>query len=343
MLRKTVISVVITMLAAVAALPTRADDAELYAAAKKEGSVVWYTSQVQNVLVHPLARAFEAKYPGVKVTIVGGKNTDLLLRILNEAKAGVHIADVSSPAGIAQLRQAGLLASYTPEAAKDYPAEFRGKDGTWTAMLTSVLGPVINTELVAPKDEPRSFDDFLAPRWKGKMAWAAYYDITTGPGFIETMLALMGREQGMAYVRKLAQQDIIKVPANQRVVLDQLIAGEFPLAFQMFQHQTMASIGKGAPLKWLEAGPFVSVTSSIALLKNAPHPNAGKLFVEFVLSEQGQTFVAGAGYPPARPGIKAKPGVLSGAVPGSKAMTVPPEESDAITEAGTRIYKDVFR
>lgn len=318
-----------------------AGEAELYEAAKKEGTVVWYTSQVQNVLVHPLAAAFEAKYPGIKVSIVGGKNADLLLRILTEAKAGVHLADVNSPASIGRLSEAGLLAPYAPDAAKGYPAELRGKDGTWTAMLKSTFGVTINTDLVGPKDEPKSLEDYLDPKWKGKMAWVAHYDLGGGPGFIEAVLALMGEEKGMAYLRKLARQDIVKVPANQRVILDQVVAEQYPLALMMFQHHTAASVAKGAPLKWLGAGPFLTVTAPIALLQNAPHPNAGKLFTEFVLSEQGQSIVAGAGYPPARPGLKVKGQGEEAAAPAG--LQIPPEQAEAILDAGIKLYKDIFR
>lgn len=326
-----------------AASPLHADEAAIYEEAKKEGELVWYTSQVQNTLVRPMAAAFEAKYPGIKVTVVGGKNSDLALKLVSEAEAGVHIADVNSPANIDQLNKAGLLAAYPPEAARDYPADLRDKDGRWTGMLGSIFGIAVNTDLVSPEEEPKSLDDLLDQKWKGKMAWVAHYDLGGGPGLAEFVLDRLGKEKGMAYLRELAKQDIVQVPANQRVIMDQLIAGEFPLALMMFQHHAATSQKSGAPVKWLATGPVLSLSAVIGLMEHAPHPNAGKLFVEFVLSEEGQQIISKAGYPPARPGVKPAENVTSLADPTLKAFAVSPEEDDEVLEAGTVVYKEIFR
>jgi ABC-type Fe3+ transport system substrate-binding protein len=323
------------------ATPLKADEAALYAAAKKEGQLVWYTSQVQNTLVRPMAQAFEKKYPGIKVTIVGGKNSDLILKILSEAEAKVYIADVNSPARVDKLDEAGLLASYQPESARDYPPEMR--NDKWTAMLGSIFGIAINTELVAPKDEPKSLDDLLDPKWKGKMAWVAHYDLGGGPGLAEAMLDKLGKEKGMAYLKKLADQKIVQVPANQRVIMDQLIAGEFPMALMMFQHHAASSQKKGAPVKWLNTGPVVSISATIALMQHAPHPNAARLFVEFVLSEAGQQIVSKATYPPAHPKVKPDDNVLSLSEAGPNAFAIRPDQNEEVLEAGIEVYRQVFR
>lgn len=340
-LARTVFTAAVATAFLVVAKPVRADEAQLYAAAKKEGQLVWYTSQVQNTLVRPMAQAFEKKYPGIKVTIVGGKNSDLILKLLSEAEAKVYIADVNSPARVDKLDEAGLLATYEPESARDYPKEMRNKK--WTAMLGSIFGVAINTELVAPKDEPTSLDDLLDPKWKGKMAWVAHYDLGGGPGLAEAMLSRLGKENGMAYLKKLAAQNIVQVPANQRVVMDQLIAGEFPMALMMFQHHAASSQKKGAPVKWLNTGPVVSINATIAVMQHAPHPNAARLFVEYVLSEEGQKIVSKATYPPARPGVKPEDSVLSLAEAGPNAFAVPPDQNEEVLEAGIEIYKQIFR
>src|SRR5437868_8856612 len=153
--------------------PATAGEAELYEAAKKEGEVVWYTALLQNQLVRPMAAAFEAKYPGIKVTIAGGIGTDLTLKVLAEAKAGIYNVDVHNPAGTAELDKAGLLAVYRPEAAKNFSAELKSADGKWVSVIQYYFGLSVNTELVKEAEIPKSMDDLLDPKWKGKIASVA--------------------------------------------------------------------------------------------------------------------------------------------------------------------------
>lgn len=335
-------------LAAMAALsffgtPSRADQAVLYEAAKAEGEVVWYTGLIQKTLIRPMVEAFEAKYPGVKVTIAGGTSPDLLLKVLNEAKAGVYMADVITPARIDKLKQADLLATYAPEVAKDFPTEFKDTGGQWTSLLLYVYGTAINTELVKAGEEPDSLEDYLDPRWKGKLAWASMLTPVTGPGFAAAIFQRIGEEKGSEYLTKLAAQEMISVPTNQRVVLDQLIAGQYPVALLMFQHHVFTSAEKGAPVKWIPTDPVIKATEEIVLLKHAPHPNAGKLLLEFVLSEEGAKIISDANYTPARPGAQSNIPVVEQTLAGLPPVIYGPEEADAKLDEWISIYSKYFR
>ena len=84
------------------------------------------------------------------------------------------------------------------------------------------------------------------------------------------------------------------MPANQRVIMDQVIAGQYPIALIMFQHHAVISQQKGAPIKFLLTDPIISTTQNIALLTHAPHPNAGKLLIEFILSDEGAKIISDA-------------------------------------------------
>lgn len=322
---------------------SRAGETELYHVAKSEGTVVWYTALIQKTLVRPMVEAFEAKYPGVDVTVVGGKSTDILLKLLSEAKAGVYAADLITPTRIDKLKQAGLLATYRPEAARDFPVEFKDVDGQWTTIIQYVLGTAINTELVKSEDVPRSLEDYLDPRWKGKLAWASMLTPAAGPGFTAAVLQRMGEEKGSEYLTKLAGQGMINVPANQRVVLDQLIMGEFPIALLMLQHQVYDSKQKGAPVEWLDVDPVTKLTDEIVLLEHAPHPNAGKLLMEFILSEEGAAIISKANYTPARPGIQSKIPSVEKTSTGLKPIVYGPEDSDAELDAWIDAYSKFFR
>lgn len=335
------------LLAALAAFsfstPSRADEAALYEAAKAEGEVVWYTGLIQKTLIRPMVDAFEAKYPGISVTIAGGTSPDLLLKVLNEAKAGVYTADLITPARIDKLKQADLLATYEPEVARDFPAEFKDAGGQWTSLLLYVYGTAINTELVKADEEPDSPEDYLDPRWKGKIAWASMLTPVTGPGFAAAIFQRMGEEKGSEYLKKLAAQNMISVPTNQRVVLDQLIAGQYPVALLMFQHHVYTSAEKGAPVKWIPTDPVIKATEEIVLLKHAPHPNAGKLLLEFVLSEEGAKIISDANYTPARPGAKSKMPPVEKTSAGLPPVIYGPEEGDAELDEWISTYSKYFR
>lgn len=331
---------------ALAALPlslAAAGEAELYAAAKKEGEVVFYTGLLQNQLVRPLAQAFEAKYPGIKVVIAGGISMDLTLKILSEAKAGVYNADLNTPASFAALDKAGLIASYTPESARDYPAHLKSSEGKWTALVQYFFSLAVNTELVSEADTPKKLDDLLDPKWKGKIAWAAGLGGGGPAVYVAAVLDLLGEEKGRAFLQKLAKQEMVNIPSNQRVVMDQVIGGQFPLALQTFHHHAYISQQKKAPVKWVNLSPVVSTVDSLILLKNAPHPNAAKLFLEFMLSPAGAKIVSDALYVPASSAVKPIVPVVTADTSGHGPMVYSQEKQDANVDNWVKIYQEIFR
>lgn len=282
-----------------------AADQALIDAAKKEGEIVWYTSFIENQLARPLAAAFEKKYPGVKVRIVPGTATDLLLKLLAEAKAGAVRGDVHhGGSSVWPLIKADAVEKYFPDAAKEYPAELKDPNGMWTADALYFLVAAVNTDMVKPAAEPKTYADLLDPKWKGKIAWTNAMTQGGAAGFIGTILQSMGDEKGMDYLRKLAP-NVVNVPSNQRVVLDQVIGGEYPLAIATFNNHSDISAAKGAPVKWLKIEPVTATLDTVMLLKG-PHPNAGKLFIDYSLSEDGQKAVRDAGYIPSHPKVDAK-------------------------------------
>lgn len=289
-------------------IPTGAQAADqvLIDAARKEGVVVWYTSFVENQLARPLAAAFEKAYPGIKVRIVSGTATDLLLKLLAEQRAGQLQGDVHhGGSSVWPLVKVDAVETYVADAAADYPADLKDPKGRWVADALYFLVAAVNTDLVRPADEPKSFDDLLNPRWVGKIAWTNQLTQGGAAGFIGTVLQSMGQEKGIAYLNKLKAQKLVNVPSNQRVVLDQVIAGEYPMAISVFNTHADISAAKGAPVKWLKLQPVTATLDTVMLLKG-PHRSAGKLFIDFVLSVPGQTAVRDAGYIPAHPKVAAK-------------------------------------
>lgn len=330
--------------AGAAAVPARAQDQALIDAAKQEGELTWYTGFVVNLLVRPLADAFEAKY-GIKVNYVSSSDSEMLLRLTNEARAGMPVGDVFDTPGtlVPPLKEAGLIGHYPVASAKDYPPELRDKDGYWTSIFVLYLTTGYNTDLVSDDEAPKTFQDLLDPKWKGKMVWTDTRTISGPAGFIADILATMGEKDGMDYLRRLAQQDIVGIPSNQRVVLDQVIAGQYPVGLMIYNHHTVISQAQGAPIKWVKMEPLVANVGVIALSKNAPHPNAGKLFLEFVLGEEGQTVLANAGYPPAHPAVQAKNPSITPTGGEFKTTLLTPEMTGAPLAGWLKIYDELFK
>src|SRR3954471_9672106 len=141
--------IVLLALAGITAAPARAADAALIEAAKKEGKVVWYTTLIVNQAIRPLKEAFEKAYPGIELQYVRADESPTAAKILAEAQAGRVQADIfDAISSMVPLKRAGLVSPYVPEAAAQYPAETKDKDGGWIAILLYVFTPGINTTLV---------------------------------------------------------------------------------------------------------------------------------------------------------------------------------------------------
>ena len=330
--------------AALGSVSARAEDAALVAAAKKEGTVVWYSGMIVNQVLRPLADGFERKYPGIKVQASRMPSGDAAQKIISEARAGRPQADLYDGTAVTyRLAEAGLSEPYRPASAAGYPANEKGAKDGWTAVTIYVMTPAINTEMVKPADAPKTLDDLLDPRWVGKMAWTTDPTTSGPPGFIGAVLTELGQDKGMEYLRKLAKQRIINVPASQRVVLDQLIGGQYPLALMTFNHHSVISAEQGAPVRWLPLSPAVELPNPAGLIRGAPHPNAGKLMLEYVLSEEGQAIMRKAGYIPASPTVDAADPKLLPAKGGFKALTLSPEETGLNLDSWTAIYNELFK
>ena len=323
--------------------PCLAADQSLIDAAKKEGTVTWYTTQIVNQFARPAADLFEKKY-GVKVNYIRADAADIVLRVSNEAKAGRVQSDVfDGTSTVPALKREGLAAKFIPDSAKRLPAQFVDAEGQWVAGNFYVHEPIYNTDLVKRGTEPRTYDDLLDPKWKGKMSWSSLASSSSAPGFIGIVLMHMGEDKGMDYLRKLATQNITPVNFAARQVVDQVMAGEYPLALQAFHHHAVISAAQGAPVEWIPFQPAMAVLSVIAVSKDAPHPNAGRLFVDFLISEEGQRLLRDSDYIPVDPAIPARDPKLKPETGGFRAIYLTPEQLlDGLPKWGA-VFKNLFR
>jgi ABC-type Fe3+ transport system substrate-binding protein len=323
--------------------PALADKA-LYEAAKKEGQVTWYTTLIVKQAVRPIVAAFQKKYPGIKVRYSRANSSGTAIKILSEGKAGRVQGDIFDGTTVAEpLKDAKLVEKWMPAGAKNYPNDYKDPDGYWAATHLYFLTPGVNTSIVKLADAPKKFEDLLDPKWKGKMGWAGTSSTSGAAGFIGNVLITMGEKRGMEYLRKFAKQNIISIGASARKVLDQSVAGEFPIALQIFNHHTVISARKGAPVTWIKMEPVTAVISAIGLIKGAPHPNAGKLLIEYILSEDGQKVLQKANYLPALPSVPAKVPELKPQEGKFKVNVMSQKMVHQELEKWKKIHKDLFR
>ena len=319
----------------------RAADAALVADAQKEGEVLWYTTQIVNPLVTRLADAFKTRY-GVTLKYVRANSTEIALRLVAEARAGKVQADVYDGTTTAEaLKREKLALKWLPEIAATLPRDYVDPEGYWVATNFYVITAAYNTDLIKPGAEPKDWDGLLDPSLAGQIVWGNTVSISAAPGFIGAVLKTLGTDKGMAYLKRLAAQKPAGVGAAARVVLDQAIAGEYKVALQIFPEHADQDSRKGAPIRWIPMRPAMSaIVSTTGVLANSPHPAAGKLFLDFLLSEEGQSIYRDAYYSPANPKVEPiNPDFKPGRYP---TVFLSPREAMDDLPKWTGIFKDLF-
>jgi ABC-type Fe3+ transport system substrate-binding protein len=280
----------------------------------------------------------------VHVSYTRNNSTETAIKIINEAKAGKMQADVFDGTNTSEvLKKENLVEAWKPDSAKDWPSEVADPDGWWVATNVYVLTPGFNTELVKKGTEPKTYDDLLDPKWKGKFVWNGSVSTSGGPGFVGNVLSFMGEDKGMAYLRKLSGQKIVNLDVSARQVLDQVIAGEYPIALQIFNHHTVISAKKGAPVDWIKMEPATVVLQVASVAKGAPHPNAGKLLLDYLVSDEGQEFFKKADYLPASPTVPAPDPALKPEGGHFKATVFSPAEVEERMPRWKQVFDQFFR
>jgi iron(III) transport system substrate-binding protein len=269
--------------------------------AKKEGALVWYMSasieDAQAILL-----AFNKKYPFLKTDFFRAGSARLFNRITNEARAGKVLFDLVAVRGLEthQLVKAGLLQPYVSPESAAYPAGFKDSKGYWVDYFDSYNVIGYNTQLVAREQAPKSWEDLLDPKWKGKIALDEENFSWYG-----AMTQKWGKEKTQRYMRALAKQDI-QLRNGQTLIAQLMAAGEFSVAM-VLAHRIEKMKEQGAPVAWVTTLDPVTVSlHPIGIAAKAPHPNAAKLFVDFILSKDGQQLLLSIERTPARPGIDTK-------------------------------------
>jgi iron(III) transport system substrate-binding protein len=267
--------------------PPAAITPELIAAAKQEGAVVWYTS-IELQTAEKLAKSFEAAYPGIKVQVERNGAERNFQRIAQERGSNIHAVDAAEASDMGsfiQWKREGWLAPFVPkDVGEKWPAEQRDPDGCYATVRFNLSPIVYNTRLVKAEDAPKSFADLLDPKWKGKL-------VKAHPGYSGTIMTVtfeMVRDLGWDYLQKLGQQRVMQVQSGTEPP-KKTAQGERPVMVDGGEYLVHQMIAAGAPLAIVypsEGTP--TIPGGTAVFADAPHPNAARLFVSYLLSREGQ-------------------------------------------------------
>ena len=277
-----------------AAPPASAITPALVEAAQKEGKVIWYTS-VDLPLAEKVAKAFEAKFPGIAVRVERTGAERVFQRIGQEYASNIHAVDVANSSDAAHFivwKKEGLLLPYVPEdVAQFYPAEHKDPDGHFASFRVWVCIIAYNTNLVKAADAPKSFADLLNPKWMGKIVKAH----PSYSGTIMTATYQMQRDLGWGYFEKLALQKIMQVQSSadppKRLALGERSVMADGNEYNIFQIKEKD--GSVEPVYATEGSPLI--VGPTGMFKAAPNPNAAKLFCNYSFTPECQQLIVDVG------------------------------------------------
>ena len=258
------------------------------ATAKKEGTLTVYTTIAEKdwpTLVKP----FESKY-GIKVTVWRAGTSNVLQRAVQETSAkkyDVDVIHIGSPEMEALAREQ-VLAPITSPAQNDLQPGSVPAHRQWAATLLSVWVQAYNTKLIKKEELPKTYRDLLNPKWKGKLGLEGKDE----DWFASVVDVMGGGETGLKFFRDLASTNGLSVREGHTLLNNMVISGEVPLALNIYNYMPEQAKKKGAPIDWFALEPAIARSNGVGVARHAPHPNAARLFYDYLLEEGQQYFVS---------------------------------------------------
>jgi len=272
---------------------------ETYKLALKEGGALnVYGTLTPDTAVKVLP-VFEKRFPGIKTNNTGASSDKIVARAISEARGGRTIGDVfhMNLENIIQVHDQGLVLEKLPPEADAYASHLKGT--YWLATRFNTLVAAWNTQLVAKADEPKSFEDFAEPKWKGKLL--------AEPRDAEMLIALAEQryknaDKAIALFKRIAANGV-EFHSGHPQLVELMMAGQGAVCITCYTHHLLPRIQKGAPINYLRS-IGVGLISATAVFKNAPHPNSAWLFHRWAASDEGQKAFGIEGRVPANPKVE---------------------------------------
>ncbi len=275
------------------AAPVWGQDAKLIDAAKKEGGRVIVYSSMESSISDGIAASFKKK-TGLTMEYWRGSSTKVLDRALNEHRAGKPLFDVAITIAdpMYLMQRQGVFARYESPSAAGFPKSLMDP-ALGPNYRTLLIGIVYNKEIIKPADAPKSLEDLVKPQFKGKVIMPDPTQHTTTTQWVASLPKLLGAEKGDKFVRDLAASKPILAESLLPPV-ERAVSGEVPIAITLL-HYTYVFSRKGAPLDYVRMPRMLGDGNYVALASKAPHPNAGKAFIDYFLDEECMNIMAKLG------------------------------------------------
>jgi iron(III) transport system substrate-binding protein len=303
---------------------------DLVAKAQKERELIVYGTALA-AQFDKFSEPFRRRYPFIKTQYSRSTGEALTTKISFEASAQQLSPDVLLINNYTHriFMKKNIITPYLPPAAGNFPPGFIDKQGYWLGFYLVPYAITYNTMLVPKGSAPKSFDDLLNPKWKGQISLEREEYLVT-----QSHLQYMGQAKGIEYFKRLARQDPILINGHSKQAV-LLTAGEFPIIIYSDIARTEELKRKGAPIEWVRAEPHITVLVSAAITREARHPAAARLFMNYLAADEGQKEVIAMDKPPALP--KFQPEYLRGVklYPADWALSDTYEEYN-------KLYRDIF-
>jgi iron(III) transport system substrate-binding protein len=299
--------------------------------AEAEGKLMFYAT-FNAADSKTLLDAFKQVHPKIDAAYYRTSDSALMERILTENRAGQNLWDVVVTTSFYGhfLKKRGLLAAYDSPERKYFRDGYKDPQAMWTSTYTNYGAFGYNTGSVPKGNVPKSFNDLLKPEWKGHIGLEGRpYE------WFGTTLKAMGDEKGLAFMRELAKQTQLR---TGRTLLAQLVAaGEFKGALAAYSQTFEALKPSGAPVDWVYLNPVFANIHPTGVAAKAPHPNAARVFVDFLLSKRGQEVIRGMNRIPDRTDVTLDPRWTEGVKP----AFAPPEVLEDFERYG-KMFHEIF-
>jgi iron(III) transport system substrate-binding protein len=259
---------------------------EVIDGARKEGQLVFY-SGIPIPDAQAILTALEKKYPFIKTTFYRATGPALVSRIQTEQRAGTHIWDVMNSTGFEPyvLLEQGYFAKYESAERKVFPEGHKDNEGYWATMYTTPMIVSYNSKLVSAAELPKDYAELLNPKWKGRLGLDS-----SDFEWYANLRKVWGAEKAQKFLEGLRKQDV-RLVQGRALLTELLSGGEIAILVNNFLQNSIEATRKGSPVEFLALDPVISAAGLVGINKLAPHANAAKLFVDFVLSKEGQELI----------------------------------------------------
>jgi iron(III) transport system substrate-binding protein len=244
--------------------------------------------------------AFESRH-GVRINMWRAASDKVQQRVLTEARAGRHEVDIveTNAPPLEALHREGLLQAVRSSVHDGLIAACLPAHREWAGSRLNVFVQAYNTQAIRKQDLPRTYFDLLDPKWKGKLGIES-----SDEDWFAVVLGELGEERGLDLFRRIVATNGISVRKGHTLLTNLVASGEVPLALTVYNFTAEQLKRKGAPFDWFVIPPAVARANGLAIAKRAPHPQAARLYYDFMLGDDAQAMLVERGFMPASRKLK---------------------------------------